>query len=60
MKKYKKTATAIVSGRASKELDNPLTSGIIHHKLGVLSWELDNGTIVVCRSYHEYKKNEQN
>ena len=56
MKKYKKISTAVIQGRPSKETDYPLNEGIRHYKLGLLSWELDDGTVVVCRSYHEYKK----
>jgi len=52
---YEKTATAMIQGRPVKKTANPLNEGIIHHKLGLLSWELEDGTVVVCKSYHEYK-----
>lgn len=56
-KRYRKTATAILQGRPAKQVDDALDEGINHRKLGVLSWELEDGTVVVCRSYHEYKLN---
>ena len=54
--KYKNTSSGMVNGRPKKETDFPKEESIYHPKLGHLFWELDNGTIVICRSYKEYSK----
>jgi len=54
MKKYRLYESANKTGRPKKISEEPLEEGIFHNELGVLSWELKNGNVLVCRSYHEY------
>ncbi len=55
-KKYKAWKSETVCGRPPKETDDPRLEAVYHVELGGLSWELSDGTIVICRSYKEYKK----
>jgi hypothetical protein len=58
MKRYRKFRTSIIQGKPREKVNNALKEGIDHPKIGRLSWELDDGTVVVCRSYYEYKLNK--
>ena len=53
---YKKMSTRMIRGRAPERTDCPSDRAVILPKLGNLSWTLKDGTVVVCRTYHEYKQ----
>lgn len=57
-KRFKKIATSYLTGSAPKETDNPMNIAISHSDIGKLCWKTKDGTIIVCRSYFEYKEKD--
>jgi len=53
--KYKVHKTETVCGRPPKATESPKSESVYHNELGHLCWTLKDGTIVICRSYKEYK-----
>ena len=53
---YVKKKTEFVCGCPKKETEHPEQEAVNHPELGLLKWELKDGTVVICRSYHEYRQ----
>lgn len=55
-KEWEKITTSVLAGKCPKESDYPLKLAHIHPDFGLLGWDLEDGSILICRSYYIFKK----